>query len=448
MDETKTLARFIAQSRWSDVPGTTRHEAKRALLNWLGCAIGGCRDDTVERALRAVIPFSGPPNASVIGRAEKLDALSAALINGLSSNILDFDDTHMKTVIHPSVPVAAAALAFAEHHRVTGAELLHAFVLGVEAECRIGNAMPHHYAAGWHITATCGVFGAAAAAGRMLGLDAQCMTWALGIAATQASGLTAMMGSMSKSYNMGHAAKNGVLAALLAERGFTSSDRALEAPRGFLRVLGGEVEAGEITGRLGETWELSWNAYKPFPCGIVLHAAIDGCLQLREKHALRAEDVKRVEVRLHPLALELAGKPAPATGLEGKLSARHAVAVALLHGKAGVDEFTDACVNDARVTALREKVATTPDSALDKAAAIVAIEMQDGEHYVLEVPHAIGSLEKPMTDSDIEQKFVDLAALSMTPSAARAVADRIWSLEDLNDAVELPRATARILETH
>src|SRR6185503_2698656 len=143
-------------------------------------------------------------------------------------------------------------------------------------------------------------------------------------------------------YNMGHAAKNGLLAALLAERGFTSSDRALEAPRGFLRVLGGEVDAGEITGRLGETWELSWNAYKPFPCGIVLHAAMDGCLQLRETHALRAEDVKRVDVRLHPLALELAGKPTPATGLEGKLSARHAVAVALLYGKAGVDEFTDA----------------------------------------------------------------------------------------------------------
>ncbi|HUP94375.1 MAG TPA: MmgE/PrpD family protein [Burkholderiales bacterium] len=448
MDETKTLARFIAQSRWSDVPDTTRHEAKRAILNWLGCAIGGCRDDTVERALRAITPFSGPPGASVIGRAEKLDTLNAALINGLSSNILDFDDTHMKTVIHPSVPVAAAALAFAEHHPVTGAELLHAFILGVETECRIGNAMPHHYAAGWHITATCGVFGAAAAAGRMLGLDAQRMTWALGVAATQAAGLTATMGSMSKSYNMGHAAKSGLLAALLAERGFTSSDRALEAPRGFLRVLGGEVKTSEISGRLGETWELSWNAYKPFPCGIVLHAAIDGCLQLRQTHALSAQDVKRVEVRLNPLALELAGKPAPAAGLEGKLSARHAVAVALLHGKAGVDEFTDACVNDARVTAFREKVATTPDSALDKAAAIVRIEMQDGSRYTREVPHAIGSLEKPMTDSDIEQKFIDLAAGSMTQSAARAIADQIWSLENLNDSAELPRATARVPETH
>src|SRR5687768_2825852 len=354
MNETRTLARFVAESRLGDIPEATQHEGKRALLNWLGCAIGGSRDETVERALAAIDPFSGPRTASLIGRGEKLDPLNAALVNGLGSNILDYDDTHMKTVIHPTVPIAAAVFALAEHRHATGAQLLEAFILGVEVECRIGNAVsPEHYAIGWHITATCGVFGAAAAAGKLLGLDAARMTWALGIAATQASGLTATMGSMSKSYNMGHAAKSGLIAALLAETGFTSSDRGIEAPRGFAHVSSRSVNLNEITDRLGETWELSWNAYKPFPCGIVLHAAIDGCIALRNEHRLTAEGIDRVETRLHPLALDLAGKPAPTTGLEGKLSVYHAVAVALLYGKAGVAEFTDECVRRPEVLALR-----------------------------------------------------------------------------------------------
>jgi 2-methylcitrate dehydratase PrpD len=441
-EPTKTLARFIAESKWSDIPQSTRHEGKRALLNWLGCALGGCNDETVERALEAIVPFSGPPTASVIGRGERLDALNAALINALSSNILDYDDTHMKTVIHPSVPVAGAVLALAEHRKARGNDLLHAFILGVETECRIGNAVsPQHYAAGWHITATCGVFGVAAAAGKLLGLDAQRMTWALGIAATQASGLTVTMGSMSKSYNMAHAAKSGLIAALLAERDFTSSDRALEAPRGFAHVLSTARDLDEVTQRLGETWELSWNAYKPFPCGIVLHAAIDGCLQLREEHALRAEAIDRVDVRLHPLALDLAGKPAPTTGLEGKLSVYHALAVALLLGRAGVREFTDECVQRADVLSLRSKVFATPDETLDKAAGHVRIALKDGRTLERDVPHAIGSLEKPMSDRALEAKFRELAV--DTSCEAEELIQVMWSLEELDDVTRLTRAASR-----
>lgn len=438
MSETKELARFVAESRWSDIPEATRHEGKRALLNWLGCAIGGSRSDTVDRAFAALDPFSGPRRATLIGRSERVDPLNAALLNGLASNILDYDDTHMKTVIHPTVPVAAAVLAMAEHRAVTGAELLHAFILGVEVECRTGNAVsPEHYARGWHITATCGVFGAAAAAGKLLGLDAPRMTWALGIAATQASGLTAMMGSMSKSYSMGHAAKSGFLAALLAERDFTSSERALEAPRGFAHVLSRSVSLNELTDRLGETWELSWNAYKPFPCGIVLHAAIDGCVQLRREHGLtpdRIERVERVETWLHPLALDLAGKPSPTTGLEGKLSVYHAAAVALLYGKAGVMEFTDECVRRAEVISLRQKVTATPDEKLDKAAARLRIVLKDGRTLERDVPHAIGSLEKPMSDRELEEKFRELAAGRCD---ADDVIRRVWALDELGDAAAL-----------
>jgi 2-methylcitrate dehydratase PrpD len=441
MNETRTLARFIADSRWTDIPETIRHEGKRALLNGLGCALGGCHDETVRTALAAIEPFAGRGTVSVIGRAERMDPLNAALVNALSSNILDYDDTHMKTVIHPTVPVAAAVLALAEHRQSRGVDVLHAFILGVEAECRIGNAVsPQHYAAGWHITATCGVFGAAAAVGRLLTLDAERMTWALGIAATQASGLTAMMGSMSKSYNMAHAAKAGAMAALLAERGFTSSEHALEAPRGFANVLAKDAKLDEVTRGLGARWELSWNAYKPFPCGIVLHAAIDGCLQLRNEHALIMQAVDHVDVRLHPLALELAGKPAPTTGLEGKLSVYHAVAVALLYGKAGVAEFSDECVRRPEVLSLRARVSATPDESLDKAAAHVRVVLKDGRVLERDVPHAIGSLEKPMSDRELEEKFCALAAGSGCD--ANAIIRSIWSLDALGDVARLVRATA------
>lgn len=436
MNETRALSQFVAESQWADIPQPIRHEGKRALLNWLGCALGGCRDETVERAIEAVVPFAGPATATLVGRRERFDPLNAALINGLSSNILDFDDTHMPTVIHPTVPVAAAVVALSEHRRSSGSALLHAFIVGVELECRIGNAVsPEHYAAGWHITSTCGVIGVAAAVGKLLGLDSTRMAWALGTAATQASGLTAMMGSMSKSYNMGHAAKSGLVAALLAEREFTSSERALEAPRGFANVLCRSPKLTELTQELGKVWALSSNAYKPFPCGIVLHAAIDACIQLRTEYALKADAIERVEAHLHPLALELAGKPRPETGLEGKLSVYHAVAVALLYGKAGVAEFTDECVVREPVGALRQKIVATPDATLDKAAARLTIVLNNGQTLERYVPHAIGSLEKPMSDRDLENKFRALAA--DTGCHAEEIIRLVWSLQELGDTSTL-----------
>lgn len=201
MNVTRTLARYLVQSRYEDVPAPIRHEAARALLNWLGCAIGAARHETIDRMIAALAPFSGPPQASILGRSERFDILHAALINGVSSHVLDFDDTHARA-IHPSAPVLPALLAFAQWRPVSGAQLVHAFVLGVEAEERVGlSVFPEHYAIGWHITGTAGVFGAAAAIGKLLGLDEQKMCWALGIAATQSSGLREMFGSMCKSFH-------------------------------------------------------------------------------------------------------------------------------------------------------------------------------------------------------------------------------------------------------
>src|ERR671917_720804 len=305
---TQVLADFVVRSTPDSIEASVYTEAVRSFLNWTGCAVGGSIHPTIDITLAAVRQFAGPGQATVLGRGDKLDLLHAALVNGISSHVFDFDDTHLKTIIHPAGPIAAALLPLAETRSMSGREFLHAFILGVEIECRIGNAVyPNHYDVGWHITGTAGVFGAAAATGRVLGLDRQQMTWALGIAASQSSGLREMFGTMCKPFHPGRAAQNGLLAAHLAQQNFTSSDRGIEAPRGFAHVLSTKFDPQEITERLGETWEIALNTYKPFACGIVIHPAIDGCVQLRNAHKLSAEMIERIDLRVAPLVLELTG---------------------------------------------------------------------------------------------------------------------------------------------
>ena len=218
-DVTRRLAQYVVSAQPAELPEKVRKEAARTLVNWVGCAVGGSRHETLNIAIRALAPFSGPAQASILGRPERMDVLNAAFMNGISSHIFDYDDTHLKTVIHPAGPVASAILALSEYRPVSGRDFVHALVLGVETECRIGNAVyPAHYDIGWHITGTAGVFGAAAAAGKILGLSEQQMVWAIGLAATQPVGLREMFGTMTKSFHPGRAAHNGLTAALLASQ--------------------------------------------------------------------------------------------------------------------------------------------------------------------------------------------------------------------------------------
>ena len=332
------------------------------------------------------------------------------MLNGISSHTFDFDDTHLRTIIHPAGPVASAALALAELTGASGRAVVDAIVLGIDVACRVGNTIyPDHYDRGWHITGSTGMLGAAAACARLSRLDGHSTAMALGIAASQPVGVREQFGTMTKALHPGAAARVGLVSALMAKHGYTASPRALEAPRGLLQTYSTKCDWSEITDGLGERFEISFNTYKPFACGIVIHPAIDGCVQLRNAHRLAAEDIDRIELRVHPLVLELTGKTAPRAGLEGKFSVYHACAAGLIFGQAGETEFGDATVARPDVIALRDRIRATVDAGIAEAAADVTIHCRDSRVLHVFVAHAVGSLERPMSDDDLVRKFHGLA---------------------------------------
>ncbi len=426
---TRLLAELAAAhpSRgWSEA---IEREAHRTLLNYFGCAIGASRHPTVEAALAAALELAPSPQATLYGRAERIDMAGAALVNGIASHTFDFDDTHLRTIIHPAGPVASAALALAEHVGASGRQVVDAVVLGIDVACRVGNAIyPDHYDRGWHITGSTGMLGAAAACARILGLDARAATMALGIAASQPVGVREQFGTMTKPLHPGAAARAGLFAALLAKHGYTASPRAIEAPRGLVRAFSDKADWREITDGLGERFELAYNTYKPFACGVVIHPAIDGCVQLRDAHKLRADDVARVDLRVHPLVLELTGKTSPRTGLEGKFSVYHACAAGIVFGRAGEAEFSDAIVARADLVALRGRVHAVADEAIAEDAADVTITLGDGRRLHVFVAHAVGSLERPLDDAMLARKFDGLVEPVLGAARATALRERIATL--------------------
>jgi 2-methylcitrate dehydratase PrpD len=438
------FAAFTASAASRALPRDALHATRRAFANWLACALGAAGDGDAAAALRVATAVGGPAQASVVGHAARLDAVNAALVNGIAANALDYDDMHVPTLIHPTGAVAAAAYALAEARRAGGGTLLAALACGIEVECRLGMALfPQHYDKGWHITATLGTLGAAAAAAVVAGLDTGRTAHALGLAATQAAGLRAMLPNPCKSFNIGRAASAGVLSVLLAEAGFDSEPRALEARHGLFDVFGWPADPAALVRDLGGRHLVREVSLKPYPCGVVIHPAIDACLELSRQRGVDAGAIAGATLSVHPRVLELAGRRHPESAISARFSVFHAAALAFARRAAGFAAFAAASVDDPELVALRERIEVVAEPALRPSQARARVTLRDGGSLEARVDQPSGSPHKPLTDAQLREKFLELAARRMDARCAAQLHDECMALERAPDVSTLRRCWAR-----
>ncbi len=411
-------------------------------LNFIGCAIGGSREPAVDTAIGALLPYSGQPSARLLARRERFDPLHAALINGITGHVFEYDDTTPMNYIHPTPPVASALLSYASANQVGGRDFLHAFVMGFEVESRVGNAVyPAHYNAGWHITATAGVFGAAAATGKLLGLANQQMVWALGLAATQAAGLREMFGSMAKSFHAGRAAQNGTLRRCWPSRASLpgskrSRDRAASPPCRLRNTTCPKSRPG-----WAKIFRFATTRISLIPAASSFIPTIDGCIDLHHRYRPAAESIQAVRVRVAPLVLDLCNKRDIRQGLDSKYSIYHSAAVGLVRGKAGLQEFSDDAANDPAIRRVREKVTAVADASVTEDQSGIEVSLVDGQTISQFVEQSLGNIHRPLSDRQLEEKFRDQAVAYLSSGQVDEVIKLCWRLEQLNDVGELVAAT-------
>ena len=445
------LAAYAASESFEKLPEAAVRAARRAILDTLGVTIAGSVEVTAER-MRALIAHrrGACDEATIVGTSLRASVEDAALANGTAAHALDYDDLHQSLSGHPSVPVLPAALALAERHRLSGAALITAFVVGVEVEAKLGRAMnPGLYETGWHATSTLGVFGAAAACASLLGLSAEVTAQALAIAASMASGIKANFGTDCKPLHAGHASRCGVEAAFLAQAGFTGNPRALEHANGFGATYGsGNRPAWDLaTAGLGAPHEIvdPGVGVKRFPACASTHQALDAALALAGEHRLVASDVEAVEAAVWYMAPHQLIYDQAETPLQGKFSMPYCVSAALLDGNVGFAQFTDERVRRSDVQALMPKVRmvihpdqTTRDC-LPTRFSEVTIRLRDGRQLRRRVQVAKGQPRNPLTDAELTVKFRDCAARALPTDRAESILAVVEHLETLGDVSALAR---------
>ena len=445
MSATQSLAAYVANANTDDLPPSMLHEAKRTLVNILAVSLSASADSGSHALIDWARDEGAAPKASVVGSSLRTSAFNAAMVNGFLAHLQDYDDTHFPTVLHPTAPVWPAVLAVAEECGTSGKDALAAFVLGAETACRVAMSVhPWHYDMGWHITGTAGVFGAAAGAGRVLGLDAGETNMAIGIAGTFAAGVREVFGSHAKAMHPAKAASNGVQSARLAAQGFTGADDILGGRRGFWEVLSpnGHDEAALLSG-IGERWELGNNGLKPYANGVVSHPIQDAVITLRNEHGIAPEDVASINAEVNPLVLELMNRAEPRRGLEGKFSFQHCAAAALVDGAGHDAQFSDARVADPVISAVRLKVSATIDEAMREDEVRLSITLTSGQVHSIYVEHATGSPENPMTDSALESKYRSLAGEALPASQVEELLGAVWEMDSAPNVEQVVRLMAK-----
>jgi 2-methylcitrate dehydratase PrpD len=442
-------AAMLGAARGPLAPAVER-AASRTLLNVLGTAVSAAGSDAVRVLLATADELGGAGHVAVPGLARTLDPYWAALAIGTAAHLDDFDDTHLATVIHPGAASVAAVLSLVPETAPSGAAFLGAFAAGCEAQLRIGCAVsPAHYDHGWHITGTCGVFGAAIAASALLGLDTQATARALSLAATMTAGHREAFGTMTKPLHAGKAAANGVLAARLAAAGLAGPADPL-GPGGVLEVLAASVDrdALGLGWAAGHQWELELNTFKTYPCGVVAHPAMDAAIIASARIAELGghEQISGITLRCNPLVPELMGLEQPDDGLRSRFSARHGVAAGLLYGRAGLAEFSDAAATAPEIARLRALIALEVDPAVARDAAVLRVSLRsapgrepEGEWPAVDVAveHTRGSAARPLTDDELLGKVRALFGPVLGERAADRARDAIGKLPGAEDTAEL-----------
>lgn len=432
-DITSRISAFVAGAKWDDVPESARVAARRTVANVVGLSVGAAYSPAAEAVLAAAADLGQHGSARVLGRAEQLTPPWAALVNGLTAHVEDFDDTYLSCILHPGAPIVPAALAAAELIGADGATLMAGVVAGIEVASRLGDALwPSHFDRGWHVTATTGPIGAACAAARVLGLDAQRTAAAIAIAATQAAGHTEQLGSMTKAFQVGRAAATGIEAALLAEQGFTGPVEPLAGRRGMAALMAAEADWSPMDD-LGSRWLVESNALKPYSCGIVSHPVIDAGKYLRAD-GIDPAQLDTVALEVHPRVLDVMGVTEPEDGLQSKFSVYHCFAVGLVRGAGGPPEFSDECALDPQIQQVRNRVTVTLDPTLAADSCRMTATLTGGEKVSHTVEHATGSVSAPMTDEQLQDKVIGLVQRLDDP-------DRLWDvarrLDEMTDTAEL-----------
>ena len=438
---TRSLARFALETPWAAMPPSVQSAAVRANLNWLACALAGSQTPTVHSALAAAQSLSGPGTHGLVGRRETVDASQAVFINCLSSAAHAFDDTHLKTITHPTGPVAAVVWALAEQQaahgvRCSGSDVLSALVVGMEVECRLSNAIVNHGRGahlGWYMTGLTGGIGAAIAGARLLGLSQDQAVMAMSLAAAQSGGFRATHGSMGTAFVPAMAARNGLAALRLAQAGFTCTEHAIDGHNGLLAVLSPDCDAALALADLGQTYEVLDNALKPYPCGIVIHPAIDACMALAAQLKNPLEEVAALSLWVHGDTLRLCGRRLPETALDAQISVYHWAAATLVHPHDALGNAELPRVQEPLLRALQSRIQAQVDDSLQSDQARAQLRTHTGQVLDTHVEHASASAANPMTDEQLNHKFAALSQRALPPAQAQAVQSLSWQLPTLSD---------------
>lgn len=433
---TQRLSEFVSRTQLADIPADVQHQAKRTLLNYFGCACGGCGHEAVEAVIGAKGPWSGPVVSTVIGRNLAYDPCLAALLNGMSSAVYSFDDTHRDAIVHPGGPVASAVLALTQETTVTGADLLLAFILGAEIVCRVSKAIsvpPAQVRQEWVQTGICAGIGAAAACARLLALTARETTSAIGIASCRSSGFRGLSRSMCFSYMAGSAAEAGLSSAQLAKAGMVGPEEPLDGKQGYCAAFSNAPDMEYLTSDLGVRYELLNNTFKPYPCGVVIHPVIDACLVLADS-VPNPGGIAKIRIKVNPAVERLSNMPEPKDQFEAQTSLQHWAACAFLDRAASIQQTTDEKLQSAEIAALRRLVEIETDPAIPRSGAAVVVDLQSGDTFAEKVLDCRGSANLPLTDAEIEAKFNAQAVPILGPKNARKLAQACWVVETLSDA--------------